>query len=156
MNLPVCAESRTEVDGHLQCRPSLKLKFHETLENLMERQVAIKTPSRENTKRGVVRSLARPSRDRAGMLLAKDTWDGVVCSPTGQLFTRTTRFRHVLFRSCLCPPHHKSFKIRMTLTVTDCSTKTDAIRPQGLCTLSALSPRGRHELSVHTGTHLKN
>ena len=72
MNLPVCAESRTEVDGHFECRPSLKLKFHETLENLMERQVAIKTPSAEHTKRGVVRNLARPSRDRAGMVLAKD------------------------------------------------------------------------------------
>ena len=51
----------------------------------------------------------------------------------------------------VCVRHtHRSFKIRMSLTVTDWSTKTDAIRPQGLCTLSALSPRGRHELSVHT------
>ena len=54
MNLPVNAESRTEFDGHFHSRPCWKLKFHETFENLMERQVAIKTlktPSRENTKR---------------------------------------------------------------------------------------------------------
>ena len=35
MNLPVCALSRTGVDGHFQCGPCLKLKFRETLENLM-------------------------------------------------------------------------------------------------------------------------
>ena len=51
MNLPASAESRTEFDGHFHSRLCLKLKFHETLENLMECQVAIKTPSRENTKR---------------------------------------------------------------------------------------------------------
>ena len=46
MNLPVSAERGTEFDGHFHSRPCLKLKFHETLEKLMERQVAIETPLR--------------------------------------------------------------------------------------------------------------
>ena len=51
MNLPVSAESRTEFDGHFHSRLCVKLKFHETLEKLMERQVPIETPSREKRKR---------------------------------------------------------------------------------------------------------
>ena len=51
--------------------------------------------------------------------LARPTWDDVVCSQTGQVLTRTTRFRLDLFRSCLCPPHHNSVEILMTLAVTD-------------------------------------
>ena len=53
------------------------------------------------------------------MVLTADMWDDVDCSPGRQLLTRTTRFRLDLFRSCLCPPHHKSVEIRMTLAVKD-------------------------------------
>ena len=62
----------------------------------MDHHVEVDVPSGKHSKLSVVRSLALPTCDRAGIVLAKSTWNDILQSQRKKVSLRTTRFLSLL------------------------------------------------------------